>query len=70
VVFLPNVTTLDLAEVDRRHRYLLAGAAEHYHGEAVNPKNLSWGERWRGPGAAYDPQADKEQQLLQAHAGA
>lgn len=94
VVFLPNLTTLDLAEIDRRHRYLLAGEGKHYHGEvrktgggpwreqlsalglslclpppqAVNPKNLSAWERWQGEGAAYNPQADKEQQLLQAHA--
>lgn len=66
LIFLPDTTGLDLVELDRFNMYLLAGQAHNYHGEAVNPKFLSWFERWQGYGKAYDPVADKEQAKLQA----
>jgi len=66
LIFLPDTTGLDLVELDRFNMYLLAGQAQHYHGEAVNPKYLSWFERWQGWGKAYDPVADREQAKLQA----
>ena len=46
VLLLPDTTSLDLAEVDRMHRYLLAGELEAYHGDARAPANLSMFERW------------------------
>jgi MFS family permease len=66
VLFLPDTTGLDLVELDRFNMYLLAGQARNYHGEAVNPKFLSWFERWQGYGKQYDPVADREQAKLQA----
>lgn len=68
VIFLPDTTGLDLLEVDRYNMYLVSGQAQHYHGEAVNPKYLSLFERWRGYGKAYNPVADKEQAELQVAA--
>ena len=68
IIFLPETTGLDLAELDRFSMYLLAGQEGNYHGEAVNPKHLSRFERWLGWGKGYDPEADKEQATLQAFA--
>lgn len=69
LIFLPNTTGLSLAEVDRYNRYLIAGQAQYYHGEVVNPKYLSLFERWCGHQKAYDPDADAEQLLLQDLSG-
>jgi hypothetical protein len=59
-VFLPDTTELSLDELDRLSKYALADEFQHYHGEAINPKYLSWWERnvakW---GAHYDPAMDK-----------
>ncbi len=66
VLFLPDTTGLDLAELDRYNLYLLAGQTHNYHGECVNPKFLSLYERWVGYGKQYDPVADAEQIKLQA----
>jgi len=68
MIFLPDTTGLDLFELDRYNMYLVSGQTQHYHGEAVNPKYLSWFEIWQGHGKAYDPVADKEQAELQAAA--
>ncbi len=32
-IFLPDTTGMDLDELDRLHKYMLAGEFEHYHGE-------------------------------------
>lgn len=66
VVFLPDTTGLDLEEIDRWNRYLLAGQLHNYHGEAANPRFLSLYERWRGYGKHYDPEMDAAQKELQA----
>lgn len=58
-MFLPDTTGLDLGELDRYNRYLLAGLASEYHGEACNPLYLSVYERLRGYGKQYDPVADE-----------
>lgn len=36
----------------------MEGKPREYHGEAVNPKNLSLWERMLGRGKHYDPVAD------------
>ena len=64
-LLLPDTTGLDIAEIDRLNRYLLAGQEKNYHGEAVNPRHLSPFERLMGYGKAYDPVADKQQRQLQ-----
>lgn len=58
-LFLPDTTGLPLDELDRFSKYLLAGAGEHYHGQAVAPRHLSVWERrvWRW-GAHHDPELD------------
>jgi len=68
LIFLPDTTGLDLGELDRFNMYLLAGHTQHYHGEAVNPKYLSYFERWMGWGKSYNPQLDKDQKKLQTMA--
>lgn len=65
IIFLPDTTGLDLAEIDRLNRYLIAGKEKEYHGEAVNPKNMSLWERMLGWHLAYDPIIDEEQRTLQ-----
>ncbi len=42
-------------------RYALAGKV--YHGEAINPKSLSFWERVCGVGRTYDRNADEEDRL-------
>lgn len=64
-LFLPDTTGLDLGEIDRQNRYLMAGKGADYHGEAVNPRHLSTWERWMGWGKLYDPSRDADQQVLQ-----
>lgn len=59
VLFVPDISFLDLKELDRYWLKCLAGNAKSYHGEAVNPKFLSPWERLCGVGKAYDPIADK-----------
>ena len=64
-LLLPDTTGLDLGELDRLNRYLLAGRVKDYHGEAINPMYLSTLERLMGYGKAYDPELDEEQKRLQ-----
>ncbi|PSC68539.1 proton phosphate symporter [Micractinium conductrix] len=63
--FLPDTTGLDLSEIDRAHRFMLAGQWHHYHGPAVKPRHLSLYERWRGYGKHYDLRLDEQQRKLQ-----
>lgn len=65
IVFLPDTTGLDLAEIDRMHRFMLAGQMHNYHGAAIKPKHLSLYERWRGYGTHYDLRLDEQQRKLQ-----
>ncbi|WPT13011.1 Putative inorganic phosphate transporter 1-12 [Picochlorum sp. SENEW3] len=65
ILLLPDTTGLDLAEIDRLNRYLLAGKEKEYHGEAVNPKHMSLFEKMLGWHKAYDPVIDEEQRTLQ-----
>ncbi|KAI3423024.1 hypothetical protein D9Q98_010708 [Chlorella vulgaris] len=53
-LFLPDTTGLDLSEIDRMHRYMLADKVEHYHGDAIKPRHLSLYEKWRGYGKLAD----------------
>lgn len=48
LLFMPDPMRVSLAEVDRRWAYLRSGRT--YHGEAVNPRNLSIFERFIGIG--------------------
>lgn len=64
-LFLPDTTGLDLAEIDRMHRFMLAGQLKNYHGNAIKPKHLSLYERWRGYGEHYSPELDAQQRKLQ-----
>ncbi|KAG2425952.1 hypothetical protein HXX76_013325 [Chlamydomonas incerta] len=59
-ITIPDVTTLDLREGDRRWLAILDGHHDMYHGEAVNPKNLSLVERLLGYGKRYKPHADDQ----------
>ena len=58
VLFLPDTTGLDLKEQERRWQYIRSGRESEYHGVAVHPKHLSWWERFRGVGRAYDAELD------------
>ncbi|KAK9795893.1 hypothetical protein WJX73_010315 [Symbiochloris irregularis] len=51
LLFMPDSLRVSLTETDRRWAYITSGRM--YHGEAVNPKNLSLYERWRGVGKVY-----------------
>ncbi|CAL8460494.1 g23 [Coccomyxa elongata] len=69
VLFVPDISFLDLKELDRYWLKCLAGDAKSYHGEAVNPKFLSPWERLCGVGKAYDPNADKSDLKLEETGG-
>ncbi|CAL8468283.1 g7823 [Coccomyxa elongata] len=58
ILFVPDTTHLDLVELDRYWDKIMEGKPHEYHGEAVNPKNLSLWERLLGRGKHYDPVAD------------
>jgi len=61
-VFIADLTGLDLAEQERRWRYMKAGREAEYHGPAVHPRHLSRWERYVLKIARnYDPAADIEQ---------
>ncbi|KAK9796270.1 hypothetical protein WJX73_010488 [Symbiochloris irregularis] len=48
LLFVADVTTLNLNEADRRWEAISSGHPEAYTGEALEWKNLSWLERWQG----------------------
>ncbi len=50
-----DITSLDLREGDTRWQSIQEGSSEGYTGEAVNPRHLSYVERWLGYGEAYCP---------------
>ncbi|KAG2435009.1 hypothetical protein HYH02_012007 [Chlamydomonas schloesseri] len=60
VITIPDVTSLDLREGDRRWLAILDGHHDMYHGDAVKPKNLSLIERLLGYGRLYKPHADEQ----------
>lgn len=45
IVFVPDVTGLDLREQERYYQYVLEGRQNEYHGVAVHPRHLSLWER-------------------------
>ncbi|CAL8468731.1 g8271 [Coccomyxa elongata] len=55
-LFMPDPLRLSLSELDRRWNDILDG--RQYHGEAINPKNLSIWERMVGVGKHYDTKED------------
>jgi MFS family permease len=62
-LFLPDTTGLDLKEQERRWDYIMAGRDADYHGIAVHPKHLSFWERIRGVGKAYNPDLDYQAKI-------
>jgi hypothetical protein len=58
LLFMPDPLRVSLTEVDRRWSYIKAG--KEYHGEAVNPWNLSNFERFLGHHKTYNRAKDEE----------
>jgi MFS family permease len=58
LLFTPEPLRVPLLELDRRYAYHTAGKV--YHGEAINPRNLSTVERLMGTGRNYNKQLDRE----------
>jgi MFS family permease len=59
-LWVPDIMRMDLREGDRRWAYLLSGRGHEYHGEAVNPVNLSvWEKYVLRLHKNYDPEADR-----------
>eukprot|EP00884_Botryococcus_braunii_P001670 jgi/Botrbrau1/11503/Bobra.0198s0001.1 len=58
ILFVPDIMRLDLREGDRRWHYIKSGRQHHYHGEAINPVNLSLWERLTGQAKNYDAGLD------------
>ena len=50
-----DTTRLDLMQLDLYWDKLMEGRPKEYHGEAVNPKNLSLWERMLGRGRRIRP---------------
>jgi hypothetical protein len=59
ILFVPDITGLDLREADARWVLLLEGKGNEYHGPAVNWKNLSLWEWLAGYARQYDPKASR-----------
>eukprot|EP00798_Chlamydomonas_sp_ICE-L_P032550 gene32550-17267_t len=61
-IWMADTTGLQLSEYDRMQHYVLEGRFQHYHGEAINPKHLSYWERrvlhWD---KGYNPEYPKPQ---------
>ena len=55
---MPDPLRVSLTEVDRRWSYIRSG--KEYHGEAINPWNLSFFERWIGHGRSFNRAKDEE----------
>jgi len=58
LVFIPNITGLDLREGDKRWLAILDGKHDAYTGEAVNPRHLSLVEKLLGYGKRYHAVGD------------
>jgi MFS family permease len=67
LLFTPDPLRVSLTEVDRRWSYIRAGKI--YHGEAINPWNLSIFERMIGHGKNYNRAADEEDRWQDGYAG-
>ena len=66
VIFLPDVTGLDLREQERRWRFCIEGRENDYHGIAIHPRHLSLFERYvLKQHLRYDPAKDREQRLAE-----
>ena len=63
LIFLPDITGLDLKEQERRWAFIRASRESEYNGVAVHPKHLIWWERMRGVGKPYDPDLDYKQKI-------
>jgi MFS family permease len=66
MLFMPDPLRVSLTEVDRRWNYIREGKV--YHGEAINPINLSFYERWTGVGKTYDRAKDEEDRYQDGYA--
>lgn len=66
LLFMPDPLRVSLTEVDRRWSYIRAG--KEYHGEAVNPWNLSMFERLIGHGKSYNRAKDEEDRWQDGYA--
>ena len=53
ILFIGNVTSMDLSETDAFYHAAIRGDETSYTGEAVNPKNLSLWENLTGRGKPY-----------------
>jgi MFS family permease len=60
IIFVPDTTSLDLMELDRYWDKILEGRGHDYHGDAINPKNLSLWERMLGRGKHFDLSKDEQ----------
>ncbi|KAF3902162.1 hypothetical protein ABW21_db0206095 [Orbilia brochopaga] len=62
-IWLPDTTGLDLAEQERRWRYIRQGRGDEYCGVAIHHKHLSTWERWMGAGKQYNPAKDYKMKI-------
>lgn len=60
---LPDTTGLDLAEQERRWKYIRVGSGHKYLGVAIHSVHLSLWERWRGIGKYYDSKLDNKAKI-------
>ncbi|KAF3175513.1 hypothetical protein TWF225_002741 [Orbilia oligospora] len=67
-LWLPDTTGLDLAEQERRWRYIRQGRGDEYCGVAVHSNHLSVWERWMGIGKQYNPAKDYKMRIAEMRA--
>jgi hypothetical protein len=66
--FLPDTTGLDLAEQERRWKFIRVGHGHKYQGVAIHSVHLSLWEQWRGIGESYDPKLDDKAKIQELRA--
>ena len=64
---LADTTNLDLMELDRYWDCILEGRKQDYHGNAINPNNLSTWERLMGRGKHFDLARDAQDRKVSYH---
>jgi len=65
ILFVPDTTSLDLREQERRWKYIREGRADEYHGIAIHPRHLSmWEYAVLGLHKNYNPSLDDREDRL------
>ena len=64
MVFIPDITGLDLREQENYWLFVREGRQDEYHGIAIHPRHLSFFEKvFLKRGRNYDPELDRKAKI-------